>query len=126
MLKNPRNAFPWIKWYKKYLPHYHELLPPDAYISKYEDLYGLETYQQRLAQFDDMIAYLDIEVDYNNVENFLCTDRRVFGKKAYKKIPNYQEMFDKYGDEKIILWTIIITFLVILAGAILCGISQMP
>ena len=66
-----------IKWYKKYLPHYHELLPPDAYISKYEDLYGLETYQQRLAQFDNMIAYLDIEVDYNNVENFLGTDRRV-------------------------------------------------
>ena len=42
-----------------------------------------------------MIAYLDIEVDYNNVENFLGTDRRVFGKKAYDKIPNYQEMFDK-------------------------------
>ena len=92
-----------IKWYKKYLPHYHDLLPPDAYISKYEDLYGLETYQQRLAQFDNMIAYLDIELDYNNVENFLSTDRRVFGKKAYDKIPNYQEMFDKYGDEKIAL-----------------------
>jgi hypothetical protein len=92
-----------IKWYKKYLPHYHELLPPDAYISKYEDLYGLETYEQRLAQFDNMITYLDIEVDYNNVENFLGTDRRVFGKKAYEKIPNYQEMFDKYGDEKIVL-----------------------
>lgn len=92
-----------IKWYKKYLPHYHDLLPPDAYISKYEDLYGLETYEQRLAQFDNMIAYLDIEVDYNNVENFLGTDRRVFGKKAYDKIPNYQEMFDKYGEEKIVL-----------------------
>ncbi len=85
------------------MPHYYDLLPPDAYISKYEDLYGLETYEERLAQFDNMIAYLDIEVDYNNVENFLGTDRRVFGKKAYDKIPNYQEMFDKYGGEKIVL-----------------------
>jgi hypothetical protein len=90
-------------WYKKYIPYYHSLLPFDAYISKYEDLYGLETYDERLSKFNKLIDYLDIEVDYNNVENFLGTDRRVFGKKAYDKISNYQEMFDKYGGIKIIL-----------------------
>ena len=92
-----------INWYKKYIPRYYKFLPSDAYISKYEDLYGLETYEQRLKKFNELINYLDIEVDHNNIENFLSTDRRVFGKKAYNKIPNYQEMFDKYGDEKIIL-----------------------
>lgn len=86
-------------WYKKYIPHYHSLLPENSYVSKYEDLYGLETYEERVAQFNKIIDYLDIEVDMNNVQNFLGTDRRVFGKKAYDKIPNYQEMFDKYGKE---------------------------
>jgi len=46
---------------------------------------------------------LDIEVDMNNVENFLSTDRRVFGSKAYDKISNYQEMFKKYGGEEVLL-----------------------
>jgi len=92
-----------VAWYKKYIPHYHELLPPESVVSKYEDLYGLPTYEERLVQFDKIVNYLDIEIDQNNVENFLSTDRRVFGKKAYGKIPNYQEMFNKYGSEKIIL-----------------------
>ncbi len=92
-----------IKWYKKYLPYYYELLPLDSYISKYEDLYGLDTYEQRLAQFDNIAAYLDVEIDYNNVKNFLSTDRKVFSKKTYDKIPNYQDMLIKYGGEKIIL-----------------------
>jgi hypothetical protein len=45
----------------------------------------------------------DMLIDLRDVENFLSTDRRVFGKKAYDKIPNYQEMFNKYGGEKVIL-----------------------
>ena len=56
-----------------------------------------------LEKFNKIVDYLGVPVDMNNVENFLGTDRRVFGKKAYDKISNYQEMFDKYGDEKIIL-----------------------
>ena len=71
-----------IKWYQKYLPYYKNLLPPDAYISKYEDLYGLETYEKRLAKFNEIISYFDIEIDYDNVRNFLDTGRRVFGKKS--------------------------------------------
>tara|TARA_R110001592_G_scaffold160695_4_gene393013 strand:+ start:54503 stop:55303 length:801 start_codon:yes stop_codon:yes gene_type:complete len=90
-------------WYKKYIPHYHSLLPPDSFISKYEDLYGLDTYEERLEKFNSIVDYLGIDIDENNVENFLSTDRRVFGKKAYDKISNYQKMFDKYGSEKIIL-----------------------
>ncbi len=90
-------------WYKKYLPHYHSLLPPNSFTSKYEDLYGLETYEERFEKFNKIVDYLGVSVDMNNVENFLGTDRRVFGKKAYDKISNYQEMFDKYGHEKIIL-----------------------
>jgi len=92
-----------IKWYQKYIPRYRDFLPSNAYISKYEDLYGLETYEERVIQFNKLIDYLDIDIDKNNVRNFLSTDRRVFGKKAYGKISNYQEMFDKYGDIKIIL-----------------------
>ncbi len=90
-----------VAWYKKYIPYYHSLLPPDSFTSKYEDLYGLESYTERLNRFNDIIYYLDVEVDISNVENFLSTDRRVFGKKAYNKIPNYQEMFERYGQEKI-------------------------
>jgi hypothetical protein len=90
-----------VAWYKKYIPYYHSLLPPDSFTSKYEDLYGLESYTERLNRFKDIIYYLDVEVDINNVENFLSTDRRVFGEKAYNKIPNYKEMFEIYGQEKI-------------------------
>ena len=92
-----------IKWYQKYLPQYYKFISKDSYISKYENLYGLETYEDRFSKFKELINYLNIEVDMNNVKNFLDTDRRVFGKKAYDKIPNYQEMFDKYGNEKILL-----------------------
>jgi len=92
-----------VRWYKKYIPFYHELLPKKCYISKYEDLYGLSTYEERLDKFQDLVNYLDIEVDMNNVENFLSTDRRVFGSKAYDKISNYQEMFEKYGREEVLL-----------------------
>ena len=56
-----------------------------------------------MQKFNSIVNYLNIEIDKNNVENFLGTDRRVFGKKAYDKIPNYQEMFNKYGGEKVIL-----------------------
>ena len=92
-----------IAWYKKYIPHYYSLLPTKSFISKYEDLYGLETYEERLDRFNKIVNYLNVETDMNNVKNFLGTDRRVFGKKAYDKISNYEEMFDKYGSEKIIL-----------------------
>ena len=83
--------------------YYHNLLPKGSFVSKYEDLYGLETYEERLAQFNKIIDYLGVKVDKNNVENFLGTDRRVFGKKAYDKISNYEEMFDKYGEERVSL-----------------------
>jgi len=92
-----------VRWYKKYLPYYHNLLPKNSFVSKYEDLYSLETYEDRVKQFNKIIEYLGVEIDENNVSNFLGTDRRVFGKKAYDKISNYQKMFDKYGSEKVIL-----------------------
>lgn len=92
-----------VKWYKEYLPHYYSLLPDGSFISKYEDLYGLRTYEERLIQFNKIVDYLQIEVDPNNVSNFLDIDRKVFGNKAYNKISNYKEMFDKYGSDKVIL-----------------------
>lgn len=91
-----------IQWYKKYIPYYYNLLPSDSFLSKYEDLYGLPTYEDRLEKFQGIVNYLGVDLDINNVKNFLSTDRRVFGKKAYDKISNYQEMFKKYGEEKVL------------------------
>jgi hypothetical protein len=92
-----------VRWYKKYLPHYRSLLPRKSFISKYEDLYGLDSYEDRLKRFNEIVDYLGVEVDLNNVSNFLGTDRKVFSEKAYDKISNYQEMLGKYGGEKVIL-----------------------
>ena len=87
-------------WYKKMIPHYKSLIK-DCFVSKYEELFGLETYEDRVTQFNKIIDYLGVEVDKDNVSNFLSTDRKVFSNKSYEKISNYQEMFAIYGFEKV-------------------------
>lgn len=96
-----------VAWYKKMIPEYHDWLPRNHLVSKYEDLFGLDRYEDRLERFKEIGEYLNLtypdDLDLNNVKNFLGTDRRVFGDTIYQKVDNYQEMFDKYGNEKVIL-----------------------
>jgi len=92
-----------IQWYKKYIPYYYDLLPNKSFLSKYEGLYGLSTYEDRLKKFNDIVDYLGVSTDPNNVLNFLSPDRRVFGPEVHSRISNYQEVFKKYGGEKVLL-----------------------
>jgi hypothetical protein len=87
-------------WYKKMIPYYKSLIK-DCFISKYEDLYGLKTYEERVSRFNEIVQYLGVVLDKNNVSNFLSTDRKVFNNQIYDSISNYQDMFGIYGFEKV-------------------------
>ena len=88
-------------WYENMLNSYRLLIGDDNSINvSYEALFD-ENFEFRVGYFQNICTFLGINnLDKENVENFIFNkNRKVYTKKHYSEIENYDEMYNKYGNK---------------------------